>query len=104
MTLTDYMCQEKKEEEDLPALCGGRVITATRNNTENTRVNWSEIIRKQKWEEKQLYGRFKRLTSDVLYEKTCTWLRKGNFMRETESLLIATQQRHKHQSYQSENR
>ena len=34
-----------------------------------------------------------------------TWLRKENFKRETESLLIAqTRQRHKNQSYQSENR
>ena len=36
-----------------------------------------KINRKQKWEEKQLCGRFKRLTSDISYEKTWTWLRKG---------------------------
>ena len=39
----------------------------------------------------QLYGRFKRLTSDISHEKTWIWLRKGNFKRETESLLIAEQ-------------
>ena len=44
--------------------------------------------RKQKWEGKQLYGRFKRLIN----QKTSTWLRKGNLKRETESLLIATQE------------
>ena len=38
-------------------------------------------------EEKQLYGYFKRQTS----EKTWIWLRKGNLKRETESLLIAAQ-------------
>ena len=27
---------------------GGRLVTATRNNTENTRTNRTEIIRKQK--------------------------------------------------------
>ena len=48
-------------------------------------------IRKQKWEEKQLYGRFKRLINNKSHEKTWTRLRKGNFKRETESLLIATQ-------------
>ena len=46
MTLTDYICQKKKEE-DLPALAhqyndrekrGKRLITATRNNTDNTRT------------------------------------------------------------------
>ena len=49
------------------------------------------IARKQKWEEKQLYGRFKRLTSDISDEKMCKWLRKGYLKRETESLLIAAQ-------------
>ena len=48
------------------------------------------ITRKQKWKEKQLYGRFKRLIN-ISHEKTWTWLRKENFKRETESLLIATQ-------------
>ena len=50
----------------------------------------TEITRKQKWEEKQLNGRFKRPRSDISIEKMCTWLRKGNHLRETESLLIAT--------------
>ena len=34
-------------------------ITATRNDTDNTRPNRTTITRKQKWEEKQRYGRFK---------------------------------------------
>ena len=55
------------------------------------RVSRTEITRKQKWEEKQLYGRFKRLTNERSYEKTWTWLRKGNLERETKSLLIAAQ-------------
>ena len=46
---------------------------------------------KQKLEEKQHYGRFKRLISNISYEKTWKWLRKGNFKREKESLLIAAQ-------------
>ena len=49
------------------------------------------ITRKQKCEEKQLCGRFKRLINNISHEKTWTWLRKGNFQRETESLLIAAQ-------------
>ena len=47
--------------------------------------------RKQKWEEKQFYGRFKHLTKDISDEKTWAWLRKGNLMREIESLLIVAQ-------------
>ena len=49
------------------------------------------IIRKQKWEGKQLYGRFKRQINNISHDKTWTWLRKGNFKRETESLQIAAQ-------------
>ena len=47
--------------------------------------------RKQKWEGKQLYGRFKRLVNNMLHPKTWIWLRKGNLKRETESQLIAAQ-------------
>ena len=31
---------------------GGRLITATRNNTDDMRISTTEIARKQKWEEK----------------------------------------------------
>ena len=47
--------------------------------------------RKQKWEEKQLHGRFKRLINNISHDKTRTWLRKGNFKRETECILMAAQ-------------
>ena len=50
-----------------------------------------ERSRKQKWEEKQLYGRFKRLTSDISHEKTWMWLRKGILKRKTEAFQIAAQ-------------
>ena len=49
------------------------------------------ITRKQKWEEKQFYGRFKRLINNISHEKTWTWQRKENFKRETEFLPIAAQ-------------
>ena len=47
----------------------GGLITATRNDTDNTKTNRMTITRKQKWEEKQLYVRFKRLISNVSHEK-----------------------------------
>ena len=53
--------------------------------------NRMTITRKQKWEGKQLYGRFKRRMNNISHDKTWTWLRKENFKRETESLLIAAQ-------------
>ena len=70
---------------------GGSLIAAIRNNSNDTRTSGTTITRNQKWEEKQLYGRFKRLTSYTSLEKTWTWLRKGNYKRENESHLIATQ-------------
>ena len=48
-------------------------------------------ITRKKWEEKQLYGRFKRLINNISHEKTWNWLRKGSLKREIESLLIAVQ-------------
>ena len=69
----------------------GGLITAIKNDTDNTVTNRMPKTRKQKWEEKQLYGRFKRLINDISHEKSGTWLRKVNFKRETESLLIAAQ-------------
>ena len=38
-----------------------------------------------KYEEKKLYGYFKRQTGEIIHEKTWTWLRKGNLLRKTES-------------------
>ena len=54
----------------------GRLTTATRNNTDNTRNNRTEITRKEKWKEKQLHKRFKGLKIDFSHEKTRTLLKK----------------------------
>ena len=62
-------------EEDIENHEGG-LITAIKNNTDNTIANRMTITRKQKWEEKQLYVRFKRLINNISDEKTWTWLRK----------------------------
>ena len=80
-----------QEVEDDIEKCVGRLITGTRNNTDNTRTSRTEIAKKQKWKEKQLYGRCKRLISEISYEKTWRHLRKWNLETETESLLKAAQ-------------
>ena len=41
--------------------------------------------RKQKWEGKQLHGRFKLLINNISHDKTWTWLRKGT-LREKQNL------------------
>ena len=69
-----------------------RLITAARNSNSNiwTSKNTTKT-RKQKWEEKQLYGYFKRQTAEIAHMKTWSWLRRGNLKREMESLITATQ-------------
>ena len=47
----------------------GGLITTTRNDTDNTMANRKTITRKQKWEEKQLYGRFERQIKYMSHEK-----------------------------------
>ena len=54
--------------EDIQKL-GGRLITATRNNTDYTKTNRT-ITRKQKRGEKQLYKGFKWLIGNITREKT----------------------------------
>ena len=66
------------------------LITTIRNDTDNP-IDERTTSTKQKWEEKQLYGRFKRLINSISHQKIWTWLRIGNLMRETESLQIAAQ-------------
>ena len=56
----------------------GLIITI-RVDTDNTINERMTTNRKQKWEGKQLYGRFKRLINNISHQKTWTWLRKGNF-------------------------
>ena len=58
-----------------------RLITSTGINTDNTRIDRTEITRKLKWEEKQHYGHFKRLTSEISHKKTWTRLRKWNLRK-----------------------
>ena len=77
--------------EDYIQKRGGRLITASSKNTENTIINWIKITRKQKRRAKQLYWYLKRLTSEISIGKTWTWLRKGNLKKETESLQIVEQ-------------
>ena len=67
------------------------LITTIRNDTDNTIDERMTTTRKQKWERKQLYVRFKRLINNISHKKTWTWLRKGNLKKETESLLITAQ-------------
>ena len=48
----------------------GGLTRAIRSNTDNTNINRTTITRKQKWEEKQLYGFLKRLINNISHKKT----------------------------------
>ena len=67
------------------------LITTIKDDTDNTINERMTTTRNQKWERKQLYGRFKRIINNISHQKTWTWLRKGNLKGETESLRIAAQ-------------
>ena len=78
-----------RQLEDYKEKHEGGLITVIRNDTDNTIDNIMTITRKQNWERKQNYGRLERLINNIPRDKTWTWLRKGNFNRETDSQLIA---------------
>ena len=78
----------RRLEDNIEKYEGG-LITAIRNDTDNTMDKRMTITRKQKQKGKQLYGRFKRLINNISHDKTWTWLRKGNVKREKEYFLIA---------------
>ena len=92
-SIEDCVNDAKKELEKYIMQNTERIIMATRtekiNKTEN-RETWNKT-RKEKWEEKQLHGRFIRMTKDENNENTWTWMRKGHLSRETESLITAAQ-------------
>ena len=48
------------------------LITIIRNDKDNTIEDRITITRKQKWEEKQHYGRFKRQINAISHQKTWT--------------------------------
>ena len=72
--LEDYI--EKHEVE---------LITAIKNDTDKV-TNRMTITRKQKWEEKQFYRRFKRLINSISREKNWMCQRK-EILREKQNLF-----------------
>ena len=77
--------------EDYIQKRGGRLITVTRNNPNDTNTGWTTITRKQKMGRKTTLWMFKRLTSDISHKKTWKGIRKWNPERESESLQKAAQ-------------
>ena len=101
----DGMCQEKVEvwlaniEDYVDITIRGlieytkkrkkKLIITDRNINDNKRSNCKTINRKDKWYENQLNGYCKRQIWEIVHEKSWTWLRKGNLIREIESSGIA---------------
>ena len=48
-------------------------------------------MKHDKEQQTNMYGYFKRQSSEIAYEMTWKWQRKGNLEKETESFLIAAQ-------------
>ena len=90
-SIEDSVDASIQRPEDYIQKHDGGLITTIRNDNDNTMDNRMIKSRKQKWGGKELYGQFKRLINDISHDKTGTWLRKGNFIRETKYLLIVIQ-------------
>ena len=69
-SIEDSMDASIRRLEDYIEKHKGGLITAIKNNTGNTMDNRMSITRKQKWEEKHFYGRFKRLINNISHDKT----------------------------------
>ena len=67
--------------EDNTEKHGGRLISATRNNTNGTMVGRTTITRKRKWEGEQLYWRIKWRTINIFHGKKGTSLKMKNYRR-----------------------
>ena len=88
-SIDDSVNESLQRLEDYIEKHKGALFTHIRNDTCNTMDNRMTIPRKQKLEEKQLDGRFKRLINNISHEKTWACPRKKKIKRETESLPIA---------------
>ena len=64
-SIEDSVDPSIQQLEDYIKKHDGGLITAIRNNTDNTMGNRMTITRKRKWDGKQLYGRFKRLINNI---------------------------------------
>ena len=58
-SIEDHVDASIQQLDDYILKCGGKLITDTRNNSDNMRTNRTTTTRKQKCEEKQFYGHFK---------------------------------------------
>ena len=86
----------RETEENIKKIKERLIMTSASNNTDNKRTNRTTSARKQKRDEKQLFGYFKRQPSKISLERTWPWLLKGNPKRKNEFLLRNSKiQRHK---------
>ena len=67
------------------------LINSTKNSMDNMNLNSTTINRKEKWEERQEYGYFKRQIDEISKENIWSWLRNGNLRRENQYFPIVAQ-------------
>ena len=68
-SIEDSVDASMQQLEDYVENYEGGLITAIKNDTQNSMTTRMAITRKQKWEEKWLYGYFKRLINNISNEK-----------------------------------
>ena len=68
-SIEDTVDASIQQLEDYIEKHDGGLITTIKNDTDNTIDESVTTTRKQKWEGKQLYGRFKRLINNISHQK-----------------------------------
>ena len=66
-------------------------MTMQQNNTDNKIINRTKISRKQKWQEKTTVLAFQETNTGNILRENSNMAKKGNLKRETESILIVSQ-------------
>ena len=75
-SIEDSVVASIQRLEDYIQKHDGGLITVTRNDNDNTMDNRMTITKKQKWEGKQFYGRFKRLIKQYLTRQNLDMAKK----------------------------
>ena len=90
-SIEDCMDGSIQKHEDIIKKRKERLITMTKNCTEDININRTTKTWKQKWYEKKLCRYIKRQTEEISREKNWTWLKKGKFREGIESLWVKAQ-------------
>ena len=81
-----------QSEEKLLGFCKSERILPQYKRSVSTAIKQEKEERHKQWKEKQLHGKFKRETEEIINDETWGWIRKGYLKKETEGFIFSTQE------------